>query len=59
MLLGIRSLPYAIKFHVAPLVEWGLITLSLPKKPKTVVYREIKVNVEEPNHPNRKSSLER
>ena len=33
--LGIRSVPYAIKAHITPLVEQGLITLSLPEKPKS------------------------
>ena len=33
--LGITSVPYAIKTHVMPLVERGLITLSLPEKPRS------------------------
>lgn len=33
--LGIKSVPYAIKSHINPLVERGLITLSLPEKPKS------------------------
>lgn len=30
--LGIKSVPYAIKTHVMPLVEQGRITLALPEK---------------------------
>ncbi len=33
--LGIKSVPYAIKAHVMPLVEQGSLTLSLPDKPKS------------------------
>jgi len=33
--LGITSVPYAIKTHVMPLVEQGLIILSLPEKPRS------------------------
>ena len=33
--LGIKSVPYAIKTHVMPLVEQGRITLALPEKPKS------------------------
>lgn len=33
--LGIKSIPYAIKNHVTPLVEQGLITLSVPEKPRS------------------------
>lgn len=33
--LGIKSVPYALKAHVMPLVEQGLITLSIPDKPKS------------------------
>lgn len=33
--LGIKSIPYAIKAHVTPLVEQGLIALSIPEKPKS------------------------
>ncbi len=33
--LGIRSVPYAIKTRVMPLVEQGLLTLSLPERPKS------------------------
>ena len=34
-MLGIRSVPYAIKAYVMPLVEEGLLTLSIPEKPKS------------------------
>ena len=34
-MLGIKSVPYAIKAYVMPLVEEGLLTLSLPEKPKS------------------------
>ncbi len=33
--LNIKSVPYAIKSHVMPLVEQGLLTMSLPEKPKS------------------------
>lgn len=33
--LGIKSVPYAIKAHVNPLVEQGLIALSLPERPRS------------------------
>ena len=33
--LGLNSVPYAIKAHVIPLVEQGLIRLSLPDKPRS------------------------
>ncbi len=33
--LNIKSVPYAIKAHVMPLVERGLLTLSLPEKPRS------------------------
>lgn len=33
--LRIKSVPYAIKTHVMPLVEQGRITLALPEKPKS------------------------
>lgn len=33
--LGIKSVPYAIKSHITPLVEQGLITLSLPDRPRS------------------------
>ena len=33
--LGIKSVTYAIKTHVAPLIEQGLIVLSIPEKPKS------------------------
>ncbi len=33
--LNIKSVPYAIKAHITPLVEQGLITLSIPEKPKS------------------------
>jgi len=33
--LNIKSVPYAVKAHVMPLVEQGLLTMSLPEKPKS------------------------
>ncbi len=33
--LDIKSVPYAIKTHIMPLVEQGLIALSLPDKPRS------------------------
>ncbi|MBD5160785.1 MAG: AAA family ATPase [Oscillibacter sp.] len=33
--LGIKSVPYAIKSHIIPLVEQGLIVLSLPDRPRS------------------------
>ncbi|MDD3194141.1 MAG: ATP-binding protein [Oscillospiraceae bacterium] len=33
--LGIKSVPYAIKAHVTPLVEQGLIVLAIPDKPRS------------------------
>lgn len=33
--LGIKSVPYAVTTYVTPLVEKGLITLSLPEKPRS------------------------
>jgi len=33
--LGIKSVPYAIKAHVMPLVEQGSLTLSLPERPRS------------------------
>ena len=33
--LGIRSVPYAVTTYVTPLVEKGLLTLSLPEKPRS------------------------
>jgi len=33
--LKIKSVPYAVKAHVMPLVEQGLLTMSLPEKPKS------------------------
>ncbi len=33
--LGIKSVPYAIKTHVMPLVKQGVLTLSLPEKPRS------------------------
>lgn len=33
--LGIKSIPYAIRAHVTPLVEQGLIVLSIPEKPRS------------------------
>ncbi len=33
--LGIKSVAYAVTTHVAPLVEQGLITLSVPEKPRS------------------------
>ena len=33
--LGIKSIPYAIKAYVTPLVERGVIALSIPEKPKS------------------------
>lgn len=33
--LGIKSIPYAIRAHVTPLVDQGLIVLSIPEKPRS------------------------
>ena len=33
--LGIKSVPYAVTTYVTPLVEKGLLTLSLPEKPRS------------------------
>ena len=33
--LRVKSVPYAIKAHVTPLVEQGLIRLSIPEKPRS------------------------
>lgn len=33
--LGLSSIPYAIKTHVMPLVDAGLISLSIPSKPRS------------------------
>ena len=33
--LGIKSVPYAIKSHITPLVEQGVIVLSLPDRPRS------------------------
>ncbi|MEG2222612.1 MAG: ATP-binding protein [Oscillospiraceae bacterium] len=33
--LGIKSVPYAIRAHVMPLVEQGLIRLSVPDRPRS------------------------
>ena len=33
--LNIKSVAYAVKTHVMPLVEQGLLTLSLPEKPRS------------------------
>ena len=33
--LGIKSVPYAIKAHVMPLMERGLIMLSVPERPRS------------------------
>ncbi|MCR5100600.1 MAG: AAA family ATPase, partial [Butyrivibrio sp.] len=33
--LGLSSVTYAIQTHVMPLVEQGLIKLSIPDKPKS------------------------
>ena len=34
-LLGIKSVPYAVTTYVTPLVEKGLLSLSLPTKPRS------------------------
>lgn len=39
--LGIKSVPYAVTTYVTPLVEKGLITLSLPEKPRSPKQRYI------------------
>ncbi len=33
--LGIKSVPYAVTTYVTPLVEKGLLTLSMPEKPRS------------------------
>ena len=33
--LGIKSVPYAITTYVSPMVEKGLLTLSIPEKPRS------------------------
>ena len=33
--LDIKSVPYAVRAHVAPLVEQGMIGLSMPEKPRS------------------------
>lgn len=33
--LDIKSVPYAVKAHVVPLVEQGLIALSIPEAPRS------------------------
>lgn len=42
--LGIRSVPYAMKTYVLPLVEQGLLCLSLPDKPRSPKQRYIAVS---------------
>jgi len=39
--LGIKSVPYAVTTYVTPLVEKGLLSLSLPEKPRSPKQRYI------------------